>query len=197
MRPSPGFIMFLGARDAVAPRKQRVDIYMPLQPKRPLNKAKKMRIEVTTLEPQRIAYMRRVGPYNGAYQLWQDFTTRLRKDGLPHKDSSFIGVPLDNPKDTPPEKLRYDACVTVDAQYVPTKPVRVRTIEGGDYVVARNCPIGSIAKGYEKLVGTWLPKSGRKFRKAPSFLVAVNGHGGMPPSFGFTDIYLPLESEKA
>ncbi len=119
-----------------------MDIYMPLQPKRPLNKAEQMNIEVTTLEPQRVAYMRHVGPYNGAYRVWLDFTTRLKKDGLPRKDSLFIGVPMDNPKVTPPEKLRYDACVTVDEKYVPKKPVRVRTIAGGDYVVARNCPMG-------------------------------------------------------
>jgi DNA gyrase inhibitor GyrI len=64
LRPAPSFMMFVGARDAVARTKQRVDIYMPLQPKRPLNKAKQMNIEVTTLEPQRVAYMRHVGPYN-------------------------------------------------------------------------------------------------------------------------------------
>ncbi len=196
LRPAPGFLVFVGARDTVAPGKQRVDIYMPLQPKRPLNKAAQMKIEVKTLEPQRVAYMRHVGPYDGAYRVWLDFKTRLKQDGLPRKDSSFIGVPMDNPKVTPPEKLRYDACVTVDGKYVPTKPVRVQTIAGGEYVVARNCPIGGIAKGYEKLFHSWLPKSGRKARNAPSFLVAVNGPEGMPPTFGLTDIYVPLEAGK-
>jgi len=196
LRPAPAFIVFAGARDAVARKKQRVDIYMPLQPKRPLNKAKQMNIEVTTMEPQRVAYMRHVGPYSGAYRVWMDFTAQLKKDGLPRKDSWFIGVPLDNPKVTAPEKLRYDACVTVDEKYRPKKPVGVQTIAGGDYVVARNCPIGAIAKGYEKLFYAWLPKSGRQARKEPSFLVAVNGQEGMPPTFGFTDIYVPLEGSK-
>ncbi len=196
LRPVPSFMVFVDTHEKVAPMKRRVDIYMPLQPKRPLNKAEQMNIEVTTLEPRRVAYMRHVGPYNGAYQVWQDFMTRLKQDGLPRKDSRFIGVPMDNPKVTPPEKLRYDACVTVAEKYAPTKPVRVRTIAGGDYVVARNCPIGSIAKGYEKLFRSWLPKSGRKARKAPSFLVAVNGLEGMPPAFGLTDIYVPLELGK-
>jgi AraC family transcriptional regulator len=190
LRPAPSFIVVVNAQDAVVRTKQRYDIYMPLQPKRPLNKAEQMNIEVTTLEPQRVAYMRHVGPYEGAYRVKMDFMTRLKKDGLPRKDSLFIGVPMDNPKTTPPEKLRYDVCVTVDEKYVPTKPVRVRTIAGGDYVVARNCPIGAIAKGYEKLFRSWLPKSGRKVRKAPSFLVAVNG------PFGFRDIYVPLEVGK-
>jgi AraC family transcriptional regulator len=189
-------MVFERAGEAVERKKQRVDIYMPLQPRRPLNKAEPMNIEVTTLEPQRVAYMRHVGPYEGAYRVWLDFQTRLKKDGLPGKDSLVIGVPLDNPKVTPPEKLRYDTCVTVNEKYVPTKPVRVRTIAGGDYVVARNCPIRALAKGYEELFYSWLPKSGRKVRKAPSLLVTVNGSEGMPPAFGLRDIYVPLEAGK-
>jgi AraC family transcriptional regulator len=195
LRPAPGFIVMVNPHDKIAPAKRRVDIYMPLQPKRRLNKAEQMKIEVKTVEPQRVAFMRHVGPYHEAHRVWQDFARRLMKDGLPRKDSVYIGVPLDNPKVIPPEKLRYDACVTVDEKYVPTKPLRVRTIEGGDYVVARNCPVGAIARGYEKLFGSWLPGSGRKARKAPSFLVAVNNQeGGTPPSFGITDIYVPLEA---
>ncbi len=193
LRPVPGFIVMVDAHEQIAPAKRRVDAYMPLAPKRLVKKAEQMKIEVRTLEPQRIAYMRHVGPYNQVYRVWSDFTARLMKDGLPRKDSLYIGVPMDNPKVIPPEKLRYDACVKVDENYVPKKPVRVRTIEGGDYVVARNCPVGSIAQGYEKLYRSWLPKSGRKVRKAPSFLVAVNGPEGMPPTFGFTDIHVPLE----
>jgi AraC family transcriptional regulator len=193
LRPAPAFMVFVNARDKIAPEKRRVDIYMPLQSKRRINKAEEMKIEMRTMEPRRVAYMRHVGPYNGAYQVWRDFTGRLMKDGLPREDSLYIGVPLDDPKVTPPEKLRYDACVTVDEKYAPTKPIRVQTIAGGDYVVARNCPIGAIAKGYEKLFRTWLPKSGRKARKAPSLLVAVNSPEGVPPTFGFTDIYVPLE----
>jgi AraC family transcriptional regulator len=196
LRPAPSFMVFVGVRNAVAPKKQRVDIYMPLQPRRLLSQAKQMKIEVTTMESRRVAYMRHVGPYNEVHRVWLDFTTRLKKDGLFRQDSSMIGVPLDNPKVTPPEKLRYDACVAIDEKYVPTKPMRVRTIAGGDYVVARNCPIGAIAQGYEKLFYSWLPKSGRKVRKAPSFLVGVNPREGMPPSFGFTDIYVPLEVAK-
>jgi AraC family transcriptional regulator len=196
LRPAPSFMVFERAGEKVPRTKQRVDIYMPLQPKRPRNKAKPMNIEVTKLEPQRVAYLRHVGPYNGAYRVWQNFTMRLMPDGLPRKDSLFIGVPMDNPKLTPPEKLRYDACVTVDENYVPTKPVRVRTIAGGDYVVARNCPFGAIAEGYKKVFGSWLPDSGRQVRKAPSLLVAANYPEGMPPAFGFTDIYVPLEAAK-
>ncbi len=192
LRPLPSFLVLVDAQKAVENTKRRVDIYMPLQPKRAVKKAEQMKIEVTTLEPQRVAYMRHVGPYNGAHQVWVDFRAMLKKDGQPGKDSSFIGVPLDDPKVTPPEKLRYDACATVDENYAPTKPMRVQTLAGGDYVVARNCPLGSVAKGYEKLFHTWLPTSGRKARKAPSLLVAVNGPEGMPPTFGFTDIYVPL-----
>jgi AraC family transcriptional regulator len=194
LRPVPAFVMFTGDRNTIEPGKLRVDVYMPLQPKRPLNQ--QMNIEVTTLEPRRVAYLRHVGPYERMHQSWLDFTTRLKKAGLLRKNSLFIGVPLDNPKVTPPEKLRYDTCVTVNEKYAPKKPVRVRTIEGGDYVVARDCPIGSIARAYEKLFYSWLPGSGRKVRKAPSFSVRVSGPGGKPWTFGTMDIYVPLEAAK-
>ena len=194
LRPAPSFVMLMNARDMAGSTKQRYDIYLPLQPKGPRKPAEEMNIEVTTLEPQRVAYMRHVGPYAGAYRAWADFMTRLEKDGLPRKGSLRIGVPMDNPQTTPPEELRYDVCVTVDDQCVPTSPVRVRTITGGEYVVARNCPLGSIAKGYGELFRSWLPKSGRKLRKAPSLMVRVNGPDGTPPAFGPTDIYVPLET---
>lgn len=196
LRPEPSFIVMVDARKVIAPMKRRVNIYVPLQPKRRLNKSEQMSIAVTTLEPRRIAYMRHVGPYREAYRTWHDFRTRLSKDGLPGRDSVYIGVPLDDPKNTPAEKLRYDACVTVDEKYAPRKPVRVRMIAGGDYAVVRNCPIGSIAKGYEKLYRSWLPGSGRTVRKESSFLVAVKGEEQTPPGFGYTDIYVPLETEK-
>ncbi len=196
LRPAPAFLVLVEARKGIATKKQRVDLYMPLQPKRPRTKAEPWNIEVTTLEPQRVAYMRHVGPYDGAQQTWLEFKTRLKKDGLPRKDSLFIGVPLDNPKVIPPEKLRYDVCATVDERYAPRKPLRVRTLAGGDYVVARNCPVWAIARGYETLFRSWLPKSGRRLRQDPSFLVTVDPPAGTPPGFGFRDIYVPLEPAK-
>ncbi len=192
LRPAPSYVVLVDPRNVVPPAQPRVDLHVPLMPKRPGPKAEPMCIEVKTLEPQRVAYRRYTGPYHGAYQVWQDFAAKLMPDGLPRKDSCFIGVPLDNPKTTAPEKLRYDACVTVADQYVPTKPLRVRTIAGGDYVVVRNCPIREIASGYEKVFSAWLPHSGRTVRKAPSFLVAANAQEGIAPTFGITDIYVPL-----
>lgn len=196
LRPAPSFVVMIDAQKTIAPAKRRVDLHVPLQPKRHVNKSEQMSIEVTTLQPRRVAYMRHVGPYREAYRTWKDFIARLNEDGGPGREAVYIGVPLDDPKVTPEDKLRYDACVTVDEDYVPKKPVRVQTIAGGDYGVVRNCPIGAIAKGYENIYRTWLPESGRTVRKAPSFLVAVNGQEEMPPGFGFTDIYVPLEAIK-
>jgi DNA gyrase inhibitor GyrI len=45
-------------------------------------------------------------------------------------------------------------------------------------------------------LGSWLPTSGRKGRKAPSFLVAVNAPESMPPAFGVTYIFVPLQGGK-
>ena len=196
-RPAPSFIVLVDVQDALARAHQRVDIYVPLLPKRARKKTAPMSIEARTLKPRRVAYLRHVGPYHQVYRVWQDFTAKLMPEGWPRKDSVFLGVPLDNPRATPPEKLRYDACVTIDEKYSPRKPMRVRMIAGGDYAVARNCPIGELAKGYETLYGSWLPKSGRIARKAPSFLVAADSPEGIPPTSGLMDIYVPLQGGEA
>lgn len=192
MRPAPAFMVFPGLGGEAAPKKPRVAIHMPLEPKRPVKNPQAMKIEMTTLEPRRVAYLRHVGPYQEAYRAWPGLRERLRRDGVRCEGSLLIGVPMDDPRNTPPEKLRYDACVTVAENYVPTKPVRVRTIPGGDYVVARNCRLEALGRCYQELFRSWLPKSGRKLRKAPSFLVTVNGPEGTAPGFGFRDIYVPL-----
>jgi AraC family transcriptional regulator len=197
LRPAPGFVVHVGPRDIAAPRKQRVDVHLPLLPQWRARPAAPRTIEVTTLAPRRVAYLRHVGPYETVYRAWLDLAAHLRPHGLPHADSLLIGVPLDDPQATPPEQLRYDACVVVDEHFTPPKAVRVRTLAGGDYAVARNCPLGELARGYTELYGTWLPKSGRRARPAPSLLVAVNRVAGLPPTFHLTDIHVPLENSPA
>src|SRR5579863_3115230 len=106
--------------------------------------------------------MRHVGSYNNAFQVWKDFIMRIEGDKQIKKGARYIGIPQDNPNIVPEEKLRFDACVTVDDDFIAKKPIAVQTIEGGDYAVVANCPWGGIAKGYQKLFGSWLPKSGRR-----------------------------------
>jgi AraC family transcriptional regulator len=47
----------------------------------------------------------------------------------------------------------------------------LQTIAGGDYAVAKNCPVGKIKDAFQFLYGKWLARSSRELRPAPSFLL--------------------------
>ena len=96
---------------------------------------KYMKVITKKIKPMRVAYLRHIGPYEGVGQTWNDLTAQLSADKQLRKRSVFqcIGIGHDNPSVTPAAELRFDACITVDEKYVPTKPVEVQTIAGGDY----------------------------------------------------------------
>ena len=92
-------------------------------------------------------------------------------------------------------ELRYDACIKVNDAYEPKQPVEVQTIPGGDYAVAKNCPVARIKDGYQYLYGKWLARSSRELRPVPSFLVHVDGYAAVTPAKRRVDIYMPLQPE--
>src|ERR1700678_4341090 len=120
-----------------------------------------MKVITKKIKPMRVAYLRHVGPYENVNQTWIDLVARLSADQQIHKRSVFIGIGHDNPSVTPAPELRYDACITVAEGYEPQKPVELQIIEGGDYAVAKNCPVGKIKDGFQHLYGQWLLRSSR------------------------------------
>ena len=70
-----------------------------------------MKIEIVERQPVRVAYLRYIGPAGvGIGRFWRATVTPWLADhGL--LDCPRYGVSLDNPRETPPENCRYDACV--------------------------------------------------------------------------------------
>jgi len=80
---------------------------------------------------------------------------------------------------------------------IPSSPrgeIGVQTIPGGDYAVATHIgPYAGLAEMYSKLLGQWLPRSGRTLRNVPLFEVYVNDPETTDPKDLMTDVYVPLE----
>jgi AraC family transcriptional regulator len=145
---------------------------------------KVMKVITKKIKPVRVAYLRHVGPYENTKQTWYDLMARLSAEKQIRKRSVFIGMGHDDPSVTPAAELRYDACITVDEEYEPKKPVELQTIVGGDYAVAKNCPVGKIKDAFQHLYGKWLARSSRELRPAPSFMVFVPGTRSRPRNSG-------------
>jgi AraC family transcriptional regulator len=130
-----------------------------------------MSVEIRELPPYRVAYMRHVGPYGedgriGA--LWITFERWIRANGLRHAGTQTIGIGHDAPSIAAPERLRYDACLVVDAKFNAGRLVNVTDLPGGKYAVTafEGAP-NAISQAWEALWTAWLPGSGYQPEERP------------------------------
>ena len=74
-----------------------------------------MEVKAKDLPSYHVAYVRVMDGYNTdkIIPAFQKVLKWTRARGLMGPESLVIGVGLDNPEVTPPDKCRYDACVTV------------------------------------------------------------------------------------
>jgi len=159
-------------------------------------KDKTMNVSIKNLKPMRVAFMRHIGPYNEVGKTWEQFTMFLGKEGLLGSGPQFIGISHDDPAVTPPDKNRYDACVTVDEQFRASGEIGVQVIPGGDYAVLTHLgPYDNLSESYAKLLGQWLPRSGRRLRATPCLEIYFNSPENTEPQDLVTDIHAPLETK--
>ena len=157
---------------------------------------KSMKVKIESKEPLRVAFMRHVGPYDEVGATWDKLLPRLGKEGMLGGDVLILGICHDDPEVTPPEKIRYDACVTVDESFVPEGEIGVQVIPGGEYAVTTHFgPYQKLGDTYTRLLGQWLPRSGRELRSTPCFEVYFNDPQSTEPEDLLTDIYAPLQTK--
>jgi AraC family transcriptional regulator len=153
-----------------------------------------MNVKIQTIKPLRVAFLRHVGPYSAVGETWDRFLPILGKDGWLGGRSMLLGVCHDDPEVTPPDKIRYDACLTVGETFTPDGEIGVQVIAGGPYAVTTHYgPYAGLGETYIRLLGHWLPRSGRELRASPCFEVYLNDPQTTEPEDLLTDIYAPLK----
>ncbi len=153
-----------------------------------------MKVTIKHLEPKRVAFMRHIGPYHDVGRTWDKFCTFLGKEGLLGGEAQFFGISHDDPDVTPRDKLRYDACLTVDEKFRPQGEIGVQVTPGGEYAVLTHFgPYDKLNESYAQLLGQWLPRSGRSLSSTPCLEVYLNSPENTAPQDLITDIYAPLE----
>ncbi len=152
-------------------------------------------VKIEKIKPIRVAFVRHIGLYDECDAAWDRLTTELGHRGLLGGETKYIGLCYDDPEVTPPEKVRYDACVSVDESFQPEGEIGVQTIAGGEYAVTTHFgPYSRLGETYARLFGQWLPQSGRELRSIPCMEIYLNDPEGTEPEDLITDIYAPLES---
>jgi len=151
-------------------------------------------VRVADLPPMRLAFMRHVGPYANVGQTWMRLLMWAGMRGLLSPGGTLLGIVHDDPEVTPPEKVRYDACLPVDERFQPESDVGLQQLDGGMYAVVTHCgPYERLGDTYARLCGAWLPSSGHELRSAPCFEIYRNSPHDTAPQDLRTDIHVPIE----
>jgi len=122
-----------------------------------------MHVELKTIPPMRLAYMRNTGPYGQAVaQLWQRFAAWCGQQGYMHPRRKMYGISQDNPEITPADKCRYDACIEVDDSFKPQGDMGVQNFGGGRYACGRftGRAGNDVHEAWTHMFAVWLPQSG-------------------------------------
>lgn len=153
-----------------------------------------MDVRIEELAPQAVAFIRHTGPYEQCMPAWEALCGWAYPKGFCNQDTRFIGVSYDDPNITPPDKIRYDACITLDNDVEVGGAIGKQTLGGGHYAIFRHKgPYSGLENTYSRLMGQWLPESGREFDDSrPFFELYINNQAYTPPEELLTDIHIPL-----
>lgn len=152
-------------------------------------------VEVKELPPMRLVFLRHVGPYTQVGATWGRLMAWAGMRGLLEPNMKLIGIVQDDPDVTPPDKVRYDAAVTVNGPVRPEGEFGVMELAGGSYAVATHRgPYEGLGKTYQRVYGDWLPRSGYHLRDVPAFEQYLNSPQDTEPENLLTLIHVPLSA---
>jgi len=155
-----------------------------------------MNVRIVTLPERHIVRVRQTGPYKEAGTLaWKILCGWAGPKGLLSPANVTLGIGHDDPTIIAPENLRYDAAVTVEAPMTVEPPVVADILPGGEYAVTTHKgPYEELEETYKRIMGQWLPQSGREIREGFwCFEVYRNNPYATPPEELLTDVHVPLK----
>jgi AraC family transcriptional regulator len=154
-----------------------------------------MEASIKRLEAKKVAFLRHVGPYQEVGPTWGRLCAWAGPRGLLGPDTAIFGLCHDDPEVTPPEKIRYDACIAIKGDLEVDGDIAVQEVSGGDYAVAvHKGPYEGLANFYARFCGEWIPAQCREIRAAPSIEQYLNDPDRTPPEELLVEVHVPLET---
>jgi len=156
-------------------------------------KEQRMKLEIRSLPPQRVAFLRHVGPYDQVGETWERLGDWVGSELLFGPSTLMLGVCWDDPEVTPAEKIRYDACVTVEDGFAPSGAIGVQTLPGGEYAVTlHEGPYSGLGETYAALFSREIPRLGREAGDPPTLEVYLNDPESTEPEDLLTEVCVRL-----
>jgi len=155
-----------------------------------------MDCKIVNIPSKRVLFIRRTGPYiQSAYKAWDALSTYADKQNLMQENTESIGVMHDSPDVTEDNKMRYDACITVDNNVQADGEFAIQDIEGGEYAMFVHAgPYEDLEATYDQIVRIWLADNNRDLRDTPIHERYLNPElMETAPEKLLTEIFIPVK----
>lgn len=164
------------------------------------------------LNPSTVLCLRHFGPYEAVNDTWTRLTTIAFDRGLSGPTTQAMGVVYDDPTTTPPERIRYDACLSVEEARIRDVPladplqeftgIRLENLTFGESLMTVHYGAYTrITEAYTDMMQrvTLAPDATtRRVRQRPPYVEVYKNNPILTPASELvTEIYFPLESEPA
>ena len=111
--------------------------------------------------------------------------------------TSFFGMCWDDPEVTAPDRIRYDACVTVDESVRAEGEIGITTLAGGRYaVVLHEGAYDRLNQTYAWLLGVWFPANGYEPGDPPSLEFYLNDPNSTDVEDLLTDVHMRIAGRR-
>jgi len=151
---------------------------------------------IVHFKPQKVLFVRKTGHYmESAFAAWECLMPYVMEQSLINDNSRYYGIPLDCPDITQHEKMRYDACMTIDDSVKPDGEFGIQTIRGGRYAVFTHTGhYEKLEQTYTQIIKNWLPNTNYDLMNAPAFESYLNPELlESAPEQLKTEIYIPIQ----
>ncbi|GLS04959.1 hypothetical protein GCM10007860_21080 [Chitiniphilus shinanonensis] len=161
-------------------------------------------VEICVIQPFPVAFFQRFGrdhplgnSLGAAQSAWQAISTYVEDHKLLGPDTSFIGLYRNNHFEVAPPDCCYEACVVEPLALPPAPGLTLGNICGGRYAVIRHHgAYETMGDTWKALYLEWLPRSGERLRRMPSFEWCRVFPPAQPsPDAWLTELWLPLERQ--
>ena len=151
-------------------------------------------VQVKKLSSRQVIFVRHIGPYPECGKAWEKLCTWAGPQGFFQPGVEFIGLCYDDPDITPADKIRYDACITVEGEIQSEGEIGVQIIDGGLYAMTTHQgSYNNLSQTYAALCGQWAPQNGYEIRSMPSLEIYLNSPEDTPEDELLTDVHIPIE----
>ena len=154
-----------------------------------------MEVEITSFDTIKVAYATHYGHYMECEVAWNKLMVWGQQKNLLKEETQMFGLCYDDPKETPPEELRYDACISIPENGIEgDENVKILNIENGEYAVTMvKGPYKNLTNVWEKLFVEWLPQSSMKYKTdVPCVERYLNSPKTTPEDELLTELRMPV-----